>query len=302
MTQLDPRSTPAPRDDQASRLRALVDRLDRQRSTSTTAQPRLRSAPVIAIASGKGGVGKTTSCVNLAIALSKQGRRVTLLDADLGMANADVLCGMMPAERLDRVVGNGARTLADISIDAPGGFKLVPGSVGLGRIDELNDDEQEQLISRLIEVERASDLVMIDTSAGLGDSVRRFMRAADLGLIVATPEPTSIADAYALIKVLVQTRSTSGSKGGVEDPRPTIGLIINQVANEKEAHAVHARMAGVSERFLNYRLPLIGWVRLDKKVRLAVRRRRPYMIDAPRSAAAKDMSKLAKSLIEWAGR
>lgn len=285
-------------DDQASRLRALVDRLDRQR-TDQGYTPRLRSAPVIAIASGKGGVGKTTTSVNLSIALAKRQRRVTLLDADLGMANADVLCGMMPKLRLDKTVGDGnTRALTEIALDAPGGFKLVPGSVGLGRLDELNDAEQDQLISRLIELERASDLVLIDTSAGMGDSVRRFMRAADLGLVVATPEPTSIADAYALIKVLVSIKPAGGAPG----KPPTLGLIINQVANEKEAHAVHGRIGGVCDRFLGYRLPLIGWVRRDKRVVNAVRRRNPVMIESPRSSAAKDLDRLAASLIDWAGR
>ncbi|MEZ6318023.1 MAG: AAA family ATPase [Phycisphaerales bacterium] len=285
-------------DDQASRLRALVDRLDRQR-TDQGHQPRLRSAPVIAIASGKGGVGKTTTSVNLSIALAKRQRRVTLLDADIGMANADVLCGMMPKMRLEKAVGEGnIRALNEIALDAPGGFKLVPGSVGLGRMDELNDNEQEQLVARLIEIERASDMVLIDTSAGMGDSVRRFMRAADLGLVVVTPEPTSIADAYALIKVLVSLKPAGGAPGKA----PTLGLIINQVVNEKEAHAVHARIGGVCDRFLEYRLPLIGWVRRDKRVANAVRRRTPVMIESPRSAAAKDLDRLAGSLVDWAGR
>ena len=285
------------KDDQASRLRALVDRLDRQRSDGATHQPRLRSAPVVAIASGKGGVGKTTTSVNLAIALARMQRRVSLLDADIGMANADVLCGLMPKMRLEKTVGgSNTRALTEIALDAPGGFKLVPGSVGLGRLDELNDKEQEDLVSRLIELERSSDIVLVDTSAGMGDSVRRFVRAADLGLVVATPEPTSIADAYALIKVLVSTRAQGATRP------PTLGLVINQVANEKEAHAVHGRIGGVCDRFLEYRLPLIGWVRKDKHVANAVRRRVPFMVESPRSAAGKDMTRLAQALVDWAGR
>ena len=293
--------------DQASRLRALVDGLDRKRETSREPEPdrprpRLRAAPIVAIASGKGGVGKTTTSVNLAVALAGLGKKTSLLDADLGMANADVLCGVMPHERLDRAVGAAASfgtqhqtSLSDLAVPAPGGFMLVPGSVGLGRLDELNTEEQEEIIDGLIELERASDIVLIDTSAGLHDSVRRFMRAADLGLIVATPEPTSIADAYALIKVLVALEPESK---GVSPPR--LAMVINQVASAREAQEVHNRISSVCERFLNYHLPLLGSIRSDKRVRSAVHARTPYSVKHPKCQAAKDVRVVAKQLMEWA--
>lgn len=293
-------STPV-HNDQASRLRALVDGLDQKRGGSRepiTPEPRLRAAPIIAIASGKGGVGKTTTSVNLAVALANLGKRISLLDADLGMANADVLCGVMPQARLEKTVGaQRQRSLADIAVPAPGGFMLVPGSVGLARLDELNHDEQDELISGLIELERSSDLVLIDTSAGLHESVRRFMRAADLGLIVATPEPTSIADAYALIKVLVALE-TQQEAGGTASP-PKLAIVINQVTGEKEANDVYNRISSVCERFLGYYLPMLGYVRSDKKVRAAVHSRTPYTVSSPKCKASKDLARVAKQLIEW---
>lgn len=284
--------------DQASRLRELVGSLGTGEADSPGqtghAVPPVRKIPVIAIASGKGGVGKTTTSVNLAIALSSQNRRTVLMDADIGLANADVLCGLMPKNRLETAAaGAGGLTLEDLAIDAPGGFRLIPGSVGIGRVDELNDAERGTLLRSLQSLHVHNDVVLIDTSAGLGPSVTEFVAAADLGLIVVTPEPTSIADAYALIKVLV------ASKGNARPP--VLSLVVNQVTGEREAEQVHDRIGGVCDRFLGYQIPMIGFVRKDKKVLAAVRSRVPYMIEAPKSSAGKDMTKLAQALIQWAG-
>ncbi|MDF1809890.1 MAG: AAA family ATPase [Phycisphaerales bacterium] len=291
-------------DDQASRLRELVNSLgqsssveDPQSKADHTLRPPVRRVPVIAIASGKGGVGKTTTSVNLSIALAKHNRRAVLLDADLGLANADVLCGLMPKARLESAVGDGAAfSLEDLAIDAPGGFRLIPGSVGIGRVGELDEAERSILLSRLDDLHEYNDVIMIDTSAGLGPSVTAFIDAADACLMVVTPEPTSIADAYALIKVLV-----SQSAERPEARLPTLALIVNQAVNEKEANAVHTRISGVCDRFLGYQLPMIGYVRRDKKVVKAIKARTPYMIDAPKSSAARDMAELASSLIDWLG-
>jgi flagellar biosynthesis protein FlhG len=290
-------------DDQASRLRELVSSLgqsptgEEYSDSDDRLRPPVRRIPIVAIASGKGGVGKTTTSVNLSIALAKHNRRAVLLDADLGLANADVLCGLMPKARLESAVGDGAPiSLEDLAIDAPGGFRLIPGSVGIGRVGELDESERSVLLNRLNDLHEYNDVIMIDTSAGLGPSVTAFIDAADACLMVVTPEPTSIADAYALIKVLV-TQSVDQP----ERKLPTLALIVNQAVNEKEAIAVHARISGVCDRFLGYQLPMIGYIRRDKKVIKAIKARTPYMIDSPKSAAARDMAELAASLIDWLG-
>jgi len=304
--QRDPSAQPTQSgsDDQASRLRELVSSLGQtppatqeQSDAEAKLRPPVRRIPVIAIASGKGGVGKTTTSVNLSIALAKHNRRAVLLDADLGLANADVLCGLMPKARLESAVGDEASfSLEDLAIDAPGGFRLIPGSVGIGRVGELDETERTVLLDRLNDLQASNDVVMIDTSAGLGPSVTAFIDAADACLMVVTPEPTSIADAYALIKVLV---AQSAEKPDAK--LPTLALIVNQAVNEKEANAVHTRISGVCDRFLGYQLPMIGYIRRDKKVIKAVKSRTPYMIDSPKSAAARDMGELAASLIDWLG-
>ena len=204
----------------------------------------------------------------------------------------------MPKARLESAVDENF-TLEDLAIDAPGGFRLIPGSVGIGRVGELDQYERSTLLRRLEDLQAGNDVVLIDTSAGLGDSVTTFVKAADLGLIVVTPEPTSIADAYALIKVLIL--GTEGDEQQSNRPHPKLALIVNQAANEKEANQVYSRMAGVCDRFLGYQIPMLGDVRCDKRVVKAAKARSPYMIETPRSPAGRDMTRLAASLTEWAG-
>ncbi len=301
-------SVGAPSDhrDQASRLRAMVSSLQgpgvhlvtwAERVTpAETRQPvvhppqprqhpiREVRIPVIAVTSGKGGVGKTNLSVNLSIALTRLGARVSLVDADLGLANADLLCGMSPTTRVDALCeGAGRRSMDQIAVPAPGGFRLVPGSVGVSRIASMGESARRVLLDGLADLERESDVIVVDTGAGIHDTVSTFVRQADLVLVVATPEPTSIADAYALMKSL---RSDGGEP-------PVFALVVNEAADQSEAINVHGRLAGTCKKFLGHTLPLVGIIRKDDAVEDAVRARRPFLLGTPRARASRDVVDLA---------
>lgn len=287
--------------DQASRLRAMVGASgpagDGGRESEAGAWRRAGHAgvPIVAITSGKGGVGKTNLAVNLAIALSARRARVTLLDADLGMANTDVLLGMTPARRIDAVVGSSslgagvAGSLAGLCVRAPGGFWLIPGSAGVSRVADLPRQPRAAMIDALSSLSSRSDVVLIDTGAGAHAGVTSFVRAADIALVVVTPEPTSIADAYAMVKCL-----TDGGK--LREAMPRVMLVVNQARDEAEARAVHARIAAVSARFLGAEPGLFGWVPSDGSVPLAVRARVPFVMREPRSGASMAVMRLAESV------
>lgn len=301
--------------DQASRLRALVGqtlsagqvnpgaagqvwRGDAAREGEPLAWRLAGHAgvPIVAVTSGKGGVGKTNLAVNMAIALASRRVRVTLLDADLGMANTDVLLGMTPTRRIDAVVGNsnsGAGTvggsLAGLCVEAPGGFRLIPGSAGVARIADMPRQSRAAMIDALSSLSGMSDVVLIDTGAGAHAGVTSFVRAADIALVVATPEPTSIADAYAMVKCLTDA-------GRMRENMPRVMLVVNQARDEEEARAVHTRIAAVSARFLGAEPGMFGWVPSDAGVSLAVRARVPFVLKEPRGAASVAVMRLAEAL------
>jgi flagellar biosynthesis protein FlhG len=258
--------------------------------------PRARAArrvPVVSITSGKGGVGKTSLAVNLSVMLSARGVRTTLVDADLGLANADVLCGLSPTTRLDSVVqlnGTRARSIRQITVEAPGGFRLVPGAAGVSRMANLPTHERDALVDTLADLEAGSDTVLIDTGAGVSDGVISFVRASDLALCVVTPEPTSITDVYALIK-LIRTAPLS-----LNARSPRIALVVNQVTDEDEAKSVHARLAATCKKFLAFDLPLLGFVRRDDAMTDAIRARGPVAIVDPTARCTRDISTLALAL------
>ncbi len=278
-----------------------------------------KRAKIVTIASGKGGVGKTNVTVNTAIALARRGLRVTLVDADLGTANADVICGISPTNRLEHVLASSASghtgSLAKIAIDAPGGFRLVPGSAGIGRIADLSAMERRVLLSGLVELAADADIILIDSAAGVGQNITAFLNAADLALIVATPEPTAVADAYALIKCLVLESEMGASVGaaqggtggssargaatGASDNR--LSLIVNQAREPLEAFSTHARIARVCDRFLGVSLPMIGYIAQDVRVGDSVRAQKPLLLGYPESAAARSISDLASAIINTLG-
>ncbi|MBI1190840.1 MAG: P-loop NTPase [Tepidisphaera sp.] len=298
--------------DQASRLRAMVQsvygpgvavvtyaeraRFAREEKpeiprASAPPAPPSRSVPLIAVTSGKGGVGKTSVSVNLAVALSKLGRRISLLDADLGLANADLLCGMNPVNRLDAAIdpsrtdGVASRALSQIAVDAPGGFKLVPGSAGLARMANLSHSQRAALLQGLIDLESFSDAVLVDTGAGLSEQVTAFVAAADLALVVVSPDPTSIADAYAMIKCVSRMPSP-----------PKFALVVNMAESEDEGFEVHKRMSATCSRFLGFGVPLFGVVRRDAAAQEAVRARVPVMVGTPRARSSRDIERIAERL------
>ena len=278
-----PVSVPMPAHDQAAALRSLVNR---ERAAAPVPARRAPSATArtLAVASGKGGVGKTSMTVNLAVQLTRLGRRVVVLDADLGTANADVVCNVRASRTLAHLVA-GRCGIEDLVVEAPGGFRLVPGASGLAHMADLDAAQIQRLTAAMTRLEETADVILIDTAAGVGKGVLGFCAAADRLLVVTTPEPTAITDAYALIKTL-NTQVASAD----------IHLLVNMVRDEAQGRAVYKRISGVTKRFLSIAPSYAGCVARDEGVPRAVCRRRPFALDAPRSRAAADLLGLAHRL------
>ena len=299
-----PGPRPAPAADQASQLRDLVRRREAIGAPKPAAAARpatpIPDAPgapampamgprarVIAITSGKGGVGKSNLAVNLAARFARAGKRTLLLDADMGLANADVLCGMNLRLNLAHVIARRS-SLDDIIALAPGGFGLIGGASGLAKMADLPEEEHRRLLGALAQLERTSDLILIDTGAGISRNVLSFTAAADHVMVVTTPEPTAIADAYAMIKVISRQQQRQG-------PRP-ISLVVNQVKSAAEARAVYERMAKVAQQFLGLTLGDAGFMPADPAVSAAVRNRTPFILASPKCPASVCVTRLAMRL------
>jgi flagellar biosynthesis protein FlhG len=253
--------------DQASQLRMMMH--ERRRAT------------VIAVTSGKGGVGKSNVSVNLAIKLAAAGKDVVLLDADLGLANADVLCSIDLPFNLAHVIAR-KKELRDVMVPAPGGFRLIGGASGLARMADLSELDRQRIINSLAEVENQADVILIDTGAGISPNVLAFTRTADHVLVVTTPEPTAITDAYAVIKVL--------SRDGAQR---RVSLFVNQVKQAGEAKMVYDRIAKVARQFLGIIIYDAGYMVTDEQVANAVRKRTPFVLASPRCPASTCITQLA---------
>ena len=243
-----------------------------------------RIARAIAITSGKGGVGKSNLAVNLAIAIAARGKRVCLIDGDLGLANADVLCSVTPRFTLDDVV-HGRCRLGEAIVQAPGSFQLLPGASGVTRMADLTADRQQELLQRLSILERAVDLIVIDTGAGINSTVLSFASAAHTVLVTVTPEPTSITDGYGLIKALIRRA-----------PDVRIEVVVNMSPSIRAGEAVFQRINRVSKAFLNVPLRYAGCIPDDDMVREAVLQRLPFLLLYPRAAASRRVMALGQRL------
>jgi flagellar biosynthesis protein FlhG len=240
---------------------------------------------VLAVTSGKGGVGKTNIVTNLAIALARQGARVLVLDGDLGLANVDLLLGIAPQYDLqDAILGD--RRIEDIVLEGPDGIRVIPASSGVEELANLDEYRTECLLRSLTSIEQDVDLILIDAPSGIGTHAVTLARAADEILVVTTPEPTSFSDAYAMIKVLAQRPLKS-----------TPALLVNQTNSENEALEVAKRVQSVAKRFLNLDVPYLGFVLADECVPKSVIRQEPFLSTYPYSPASSCILRLARRVL-----
>ena len=205
-------------------------------------KPGVKTARTITVTSGKGGVGKTSFVANLAIALSQAGRSVIILDADLGLANIDVVFGIRPKHNLMDVV-HGTMTLEEILIPGPSGIRIIAGGSGMSELARLNEGLSHKLFHQLQFLEGMVDYLLIDTGAGIGENVVSFCLAADQIIVVTNPEPTALADGYGIIKVISQSR-----------PDAHVSILVNRAESEEEALFVRDRLISVAQEFLDFKL------------------------------------------------
>lgn len=264
--------------DQAERLRQLA----KQSLEFDSSRP---DARVLAVASGKGGVGKTNFIVNLALALQEVGKKTVIFDADLGMANIDVVLGIVPPFTLTHVI-RGQKMLQEIMLEGPNGVKLLPGSAGAEDLVSLSEYQIHDLIKQWNSLEETFDYILVDTGAGIHSDVLNFLRAADDIVVVLTPEPPSITDAYSLIKVLAQ-----------KELKATVHLVVNQTASEEEGVQVSKRISRVVQDFLNLRINFLGGIPLDEKVSAAVKRQRPFILEYPTTSASRGIRSIVQQLL-----
>ena len=261
--------------DQASTLRMMA----RRANAATPMQ-------IYAITSGKGGVGKTSIVCNLATCFGLLGKRVLLVDADLGLANVDILLGLKPKATLAHVF-RGECALGDILIDGPHNVTVLPSGSGVRELTQLTDGQILEFMSGLDELEHSFDVMLVDTGAGIGKNVLYFNAAAQDVIVVATPEPTSLTDAYAIMKVLSRDH-------GVK----RFNLVVNSVVSPKAALRVFRQLTAVSDEYLDIHIDYLGHVLRDEEVSRAVLARSPLVVQKPASPAAVCIAELAQRLVE----
>ncbi len=244
-----------------------------------------RPVKVVAVTGGKGGVGKTNISVNLSIALAQMQRRVVLMDADLGLANVDVLLGLQPRFTLADVL-SGERKMRDILLQGPGGIKVVPAASGISNMAGLSPQEHAAIIHSFSELSDQLDVLVIDTAAGISDTVVSFVRAAQEVVVVVCDEPSSITDAYALIKLLNSEHDVFRFR-----------VVANMTRTIQEGMNLFNKLNTVCERFLDdITLQYLGPVPFDENVRKAVQKRKPLLEFAPRCKAAQAVKALAQKV------
>lgn len=274
----------AQRSDSGAVYAAVPHRRSQEREASPASSPPVTQARVVAVTSGKGGVGKTNVCSNLALTLAARGQRVIIVDADLGLANVHVVLGVAPRFHLEHVM-RGEKTLQEVLYTGPGGVGIIGGGSGLTDMANLDETRRARFIASLSELDNLADVILLDTGAGLSHNVLAFLCAVDEVIVITTPEPTAITDAYATIKVLSQ-----------ENPGAQQRLVVNMAQSEAEAQAVAQRLQSITRRFLGRDLDWLGYLPHDMTVSRAVRAQQPFSILMPDAPVSRAIVRLASRL------
>ncbi len=259
--------------DQAEKLRKLME--DKEKSSNKT--------KIITVASGKGGVGKTNFAVNLAIGYYQMGKKVLVMDADLGLANVNVIMGVIPKYNLYHVVKK-KKELKEIVLDTKYGIKIIAGASGFSELANLSDDARENFIGSLLELDWA-DVIIIDTGAGVSNNVLSFILASDETIIVTTPETTAITDAYGIIKSIYSLEKDINIK-----------LLINRVKSIPEGRKVAERIINIAFQFLSIKVENLGYIMEDETVSKAVKSQKPFMVVSPKSKVALSLQHIISQL------
>ncbi len=270
--------------DQAQKLRELVSAgsaagtpsARKERAAGGSAGPEARKATrIIAVSSGKGGVGKTNIAINLALAYAQAGKKVIVMDADLGLANVNVVLGVIPRYNLYHLIRK-QKTLSEILVETSYGIKIIAGASGFSKIANLTEEERREFIAELAALSNA-DVLIIDCAAGVSNNVISFIAAADDALIVTTPEPTAITDAYGIIKIIATE---------IENLDLGLKLVVNRVRSVVEGKKVAERVINIAGQFLNLKVDYLGFVYDDPVVHSAVVRQKPFLIFDPKAKAS----------------
>lgn len=266
--------------DQAENLRNIIKKQN---------QKDLSNARVIAVTSGKGGVGKSSVSINLAVQFTQMGKKVIILDADFGLANIEVMFGVIPKYNLSDLMVSG-REISEIITEGPEGIKFISGGSGIAKLVNLDKEQVKRLVNKMSELENMADVIIIDTGAGISSTVMEFLVASPETIIVTTPEPTSITDSYALLKALSMNDNFRR-----EDV--SIKMIANRVSTESEGRNLYEKLNMVVSKFLDIDMTYLGIIPMDNNIVKAVMKQKPVSIIYPASASSKHFEEIAEKII-----
>ena len=265
--------------DQAENLRTIIKKQN---------QKDIENARIIAVTSGKGGVGKSSFSINIAIQLAHMGKKVIVLDADFGLANIEVMLGIIPKANLSDLMFKG-KELKDIILDGPDGVRFISGGSGVSKLSDLNTDQIKSVLNKMSQLEELADVIIIDTGAGMASSVMEFLVASPEIVIVTTPEPTSITDSYALLKGLTMY-------DGFNPQKTRIRIVTNKVTSPNEGRLLFEKLSMVLKQFLNLDVEFLGIVMSDATISKAVMKQTPVSIMYPDSESSHNFYNIAKTL------
>ena len=266
--------------DQAENLRNIIKKQN---------QRDVGNARVIAVTSGKGGVGKSSVSINLAVQFARMGKKVIILDADFGLANIEVMFGVIPKYNLSDLMLNGM-DIKDIITDGPEGVKFISGGSGIAKLVNLDKEQVKRLVNKLSELESMADVIIIDTGAGISASVMEFLVASLETILVTTPEPTSITDSYALMKALSMNESFRKNETSIK-------MIANRVTSEDEGRKLYEKLNIVVSRFLDINMSYLGTIPMDNNNIKAVMKQKPVSLIYPSSASSRHFIEVAEKIM-----